>query len=39
VNPGFGLWPQVNVPREEYLDDGSASAEERFPTPAIFPKY
>ncbi len=32
-------WPQVNVPREEYLDDGSANLEERFPTPAIFPKY
>ena len=39
VNPGTGIWPQVNVPREEYLDDGSASAGERFPTPAIFPKY
>ncbi len=32
-------WPQVNVPREEYLNNGSASIEERFPTPAIFPKY
>ncbi|MFZ4764830.1 MAG: hypothetical protein ACOYMN_07720 [Roseimicrobium sp.] len=32
-------WPQVNVPREEYLNDGSTSVEERFPTPAIFPKY
>jgi hypothetical protein len=31
-------WPQVQVPREEYLGDGS-SAEDRFPTPAIFPKY
>lgn len=31
-----GNWPQVQVPREEYLDD---SLEERFPTPAIFPKY
>lgn len=30
-------WPQVDVPREEYLND--ASPEERFPTPAIFPKY
>ena len=29
-------WPQVQVPREEYLND---SLEERFPTPAIFPKY
>ncbi|WP_442509244.1 hypothetical protein SH528x_000800 [Novipirellula sp. SH528] len=32
-------WPQVNVPREEYLNIGSSSTEERFPTPAIFPKY
>jgi hypothetical protein len=31
-------WPQVNVPREEYLNDGS-SMEERFPSPAIFPRY
>lgn len=31
-------WPQVDVPREEYLNDG-ANMEERFPTPAIFPKY
>lgn len=30
-------WPQVDVPREEYLNDGNV--EERFPTPAIFPKY
>ena len=29
-------WPQAQVPREEYLSD---SLEERFPTPAIFPKY
>jgi hypothetical protein len=32
-------WPQVQVPREEYLGDGNASPEARFPTPAIFPKY
>ena len=31
-------WPQVQVPREEYLRD-SSDMEERFPTPAIFPKY
>jgi hypothetical protein len=31
-------WPQVDVPREEYLNDGT-NLEERFPTPAIFPKY
>ncbi len=30
-------WPQVDVPREEYLN--SSSLEERFPTPAIFQKY
>jgi hypothetical protein len=29
-------WPQVQVPREEYLQD---NLEERFPSPAIFPKY
>lgn len=34
-----GNWPQVDLPREEYLNDGSHSIEERFPTPAIFPKY
>lgn len=32
-------WPQVNLPREEYLGDGSFSHEDRFPTPAIFPNY
>ena len=37
VRPGH--WPQVQVPREEYLNDGSSSTEERFPSPAIFPKY
>ena len=31
-------WPQVQVPREEYMGDGS-NPEERFPTPAIFPEY
>ena len=34
-----GNWPKLNVPREEYLNDGSSSIESRFPTPAIFPKY
>ena len=33
-----GNWPQVQVPREEFLNDG-ADLEERFPSPAIFPKY
>jgi hypothetical protein len=32
-------WPQVDLPREEYLGDGNFSQEDRFPTPAIFPKY
>lgn len=32
-----GSWPQVQIPREEYL--GGNNPEERFPTPAIFPKY
>jgi hypothetical protein len=29
-------WPKMQLPREEYVND---SLEERFPTPAIFPKY
>ncbi len=32
-------WPQVQVPREEFLGDGNFTHEDRFPTPAIFPKY
>ena len=28
---------KINVPREEYLGNGSPA--DRFPTPAIFPKY
>ena len=32
-------WPDVHLPREEYLDSGNFSLEDRFPTPAIFPKY
>lgn len=32
-------WPKMQVPREEYLGGGSFSHEDRFPTPAIFPKY
>ena len=31
-------WPQVNLPREEFIGDGS-NPEDRFPTPNIFPKY
>ncbi len=30
-------WPKMQVPREEYLFN--PSPEDRFPTPAIFPKY
>lgn len=33
-----GTWAAVNLPREEYIGDSNA-AEDRFPTPAIFPKY
>ncbi len=32
-------WPKMQIPREEYLGDGTFSHEDRFPTPAIFPKY
>ena len=31
-------WPQVDVPREEYLNDGT-DIDERFPTPAILSEY
>lgn len=31
-------WPQVQVPREEFVGD-SSNPEDRFPTSAIFPKY
>ena len=30
-------WPDLHLPREEYI--GQGSIDERFPTPAIFPKY
>lgn len=39
VRVGPSSWPQVNIPREEYLGGGSNIIEERFPTPDIFPKY
>ena len=32
-------WPLVNLPREEWLGDGNAKLEDRFPAPSIFPKY
>ena len=32
-------WPDLELPREEYLGDGTFSHEDRFPTSAIFPKY
>lgn len=33
------VWPDVHLPREEYLGSGASNIDERFPTPAIFPKY
>ncbi|MGE9267410.1 MAG: hypothetical protein ACQKBY_04885 [Verrucomicrobiales bacterium] len=39
VRIGLGSWPQVMIPREEYLGDHHFDLESRFPTPAIFPKY
>jgi hypothetical protein len=32
-------WPNVQVPREEFLGDSSSNPESRFPSPTIFPKY
>ncbi len=32
-------WPDVHLPREEYMGDGAASVKERFPDSGIFPKY
>jgi hypothetical protein len=32
-------WPHVSAPREEYLTDPRSGLDDRFPTPAIFPKY
>ena len=43
IRPGRNIrvrpshWPNVNIPREEYL--GGNKPEERFPSPAIFPKF
>lgn len=37
VRPGD--WPEVQVPREEYLSHGSPDVDERFPSPDFFPKY
>jgi hypothetical protein len=31
-------WPEVTLPRQEYLNDGN-SPDDRFPTPDIFPRY
>lgn len=31
-------WPELTLPRDEYLNDGN-NPNDRFPTPAIFPKY
>ncbi len=32
-------WPDVHLPREEYVDGNSGNLEERFPSPATLPKY
>ena len=32
-------WPDLHVPREEYLKDSSDTHENRFPTPDMFPLY
>ncbi|MBB5040543.1 hypothetical protein [Prosthecobacter dejongeii] len=32
-------WPDVHLPREEYINSGNFKHEDRFPTPAIFPQY
>jgi hypothetical protein len=32
-------WPDVHMPREEYINGNSSHLDERFPSPAIFPKY
>ncbi|MBU6303611.1 MAG: hypothetical protein KGS60_18855 [Verrucomicrobia bacterium] len=32
-------WPHVAAPREEYLIDHRTGLDDRFPTPAIFPRY
>ena len=37
VRPSY--WPDVHLPREEYIGNGASNMDERFPTPAIFPKY
>ncbi len=34
-----GGWPSVHLPREEFIGDGTFGHEDRFPTPAMFPKY
>ncbi|MEO0447134.1 MAG: hypothetical protein AAF191_13760, partial [Verrucomicrobiota bacterium] len=39
VRLSLNSWPQVHLPREEYLRDGAPSLESRFPTPDIFPRY
>jgi hypothetical protein len=33
------VWPDVHLPREEFIDGNAGNLEERFPTPATFPKY
>jgi len=32
-------WPELALPRDEYLGDGTFTPEARFPSPDIFPRY
>jgi len=34
-----GGWGGGYIPREEFIGDGTFGHEDRFPTPANFPKY
>jgi hypothetical protein len=34
-----GSWPDLHLPREEYIGNGASNLDERFPTPMIFPTY
>jgi hypothetical protein len=37
VRPGG--WPDLHLPREEYVGNGASRMDERFPTPVMFPTY
>jgi hypothetical protein len=34
-----GSWPDLHLPREEYVGNGASRMDERFPTPVMFPTY